>query len=97
MISIHAPREGCDVRVLCHVSASDIFQSTHPVRGATVTVTHKVTQRLISIHAPREGCDLFSEEFDNAVSISIHAPREGCDEHRSTRIPPHRYFNPRTP
>ena len=36
---------------------TSIFQSTHPVRGATSV--HVITQvfLVISIHAPREGCD----------------------------------------
>ena len=34
-ISIHAPREGCDVIVHKFSPASLAFQSTHPVRGAT--------------------------------------------------------------
>ncbi|OQM67390.1 hypothetical protein B5784_0503 [Bifidobacterium bifidum] len=37
-ISIHAPREGCDdesVYVICE----SVFQSTHPVRGASLTAT----------------------------------------------------------
>ena len=34
-ISIHAPREGCDVSPMAYSTASERFQSTHPVRGAT--------------------------------------------------------------
>ena len=33
------------------------FQSTHPVRGATVLSTDAPRARAISIHAPRAGCD----------------------------------------
>ena len=33
------------------------FQSTHPVRGATLLVKIDVARSGISIHAPREGCD----------------------------------------
>ena len=35
-ISIHAPREGCDPRLEVASSNEFLFQSTHPVRGATV-------------------------------------------------------------
>ena len=45
------------------------FQSTHPVRGATVGVTSSPVNRVISIHAPREGCDLASRD---AVISGIH-------------------------
>ena len=34
-ISIHAPREGCDLGYLGIQSSGTEFQSTHPVRGAT--------------------------------------------------------------
>ena len=37
-ISIHAPREGCDRRLADIDKAYDVFQSTHPVRGATCGV-----------------------------------------------------------
>ena len=41
-ISIHAPREGCDGRVSGWIRCGR-FQSTHPVRGATVILTgHKL-------------------------------------------------------
>ena len=39
-------------------SESSIFQSTHPVRGATEIVSDQTADIPISIHAPREGCDL---------------------------------------
>ena len=34
-----------------------IFQSTHPVRGATTALNSAKQAIAISIHAPREGCD----------------------------------------
>ena len=39
LISIHAPREGCDLPSLLWVPYSNIFQSTHPARGATANFT----------------------------------------------------------
>ena len=38
----------------------DIFQSTHPVRGATTAFDQGTALVHISIHAPREGCDRFA-------------------------------------
>ena len=35
-VSIHAPREGCDLEELTDQRSSAWFQFTHPVRGATV-------------------------------------------------------------
>ena len=55
------------------------FQSTHPVRGATLSRYAAATGDLISIHAPREGCDRDNHRHDRSRVISIHAPREGCD------------------
>ena len=34
-----------------------MFQSTHPVRGATCVPVGGTVLALVSIHAPREGCD----------------------------------------
>ena len=39
LISIHAPREGCDTTVEV-AELLNVFQSTHPVRGATYD--HKI-------------------------------------------------------
>ena len=40
------------------LAASKVFQSTHPVRGATAQEGESAaTATGISIHAPREGCD----------------------------------------
>ena len=57
MISIHAPREGCDGRQIDFKIPSSI--SIHAPREGCdcewVTRNGKIYQ--ISIHAPREGCD----------------------------------------
>ena len=41
MISIHAPREGCDYTYGMRIVAGSRFQSTHPVRGATLGESDK--------------------------------------------------------
>ena len=78
-ISIHAPREGCDLSQAAEMAEPEDFnprtprgvrldmynfntifhgfQSTHPARGATVSIGFKFPMFRISIHAPREGCD----------------------------------------
>ena len=56
-----------------------LFQSTHPVRGATKVNYLHVDHLCISIHAPRAGCDSKSPSNRRNVLISIHAPRAGCD------------------
>ena len=57
-VSIHAPREGCDITPTASIFASKEFQFTHPGRGATKErILHSYVPR-VSIHAPREGCDM---------------------------------------
>ena len=56
-VSIHAPREGCDMRHYLDVVLRAMFQFTHPVRGATIIRIFVVQKDKVSIHAPREGCD----------------------------------------
>ena len=56
-VSIHAPREGCDVQSSPRFFGLFEFQFTHPGRGATKSVCIILKGRVVSIHAPREGCD----------------------------------------
>ena len=80
------PRTPCGVRRLPSSDANDRgeFQSTHPVRGATIVAIDKVAEMTISIHAPRAGCDdLGCVVKIFVVGISIHAPRAGCDDRRT--------------
>ena len=55
----------------------DIFQSTHPVRGATWHLKNEWRFLVISIHAPREGCDR-----GNGLRI----PRYGHSDHSLASI-----------
>ena len=57
-ISIHAPLAGCDCYSCSHNLVNVIFQSTHPLRGATLSYGVTATTALISIHAPLAGCDV---------------------------------------
>ena len=56
-ISIHAPLAGCDNNMRLQVVAPTIFQSTHPLRGATRLFLFHRFDDSISIHAPLAGCD----------------------------------------
>ena len=56
-VSIHAPREGCDPMMSCMVNSAQVFQFTHPGRGATFKTSLSLPRCRVSIHAPREGCD----------------------------------------
>ena len=80
IVSIHAPREGCDSKTLAYICVVERFQFTHPGRGATSLEDSLARHRVVSIHAPREGCDLFLLGHQCRYAVSIHAPREGCDQ-----------------
>ena len=56
-VSIHAPREGCDIYQRGQSSHYRQFQFTHPGRGATPSGGRPWLFWSVSIHAPREGCD----------------------------------------
>ena len=56
-----------------------LFQSTPPVKAATVDGLYTGEYTIISIHAAREGGDRMPENGLAAMQISIHAAREGGD------------------
>ena len=55
--SIHAPLAGCDAAIGKRHSITPLFQSTHPLRGATPHLLVDKIIKQISIHAPLAGCD----------------------------------------
>ena len=59
-----------------------LFQSTHPLRGATLIIKVRKYIPNISIHAPLAGCDVdkLAKEESLKAKISIHAPLAGCDK-----------------
>ena len=74
-----------------------VFQSTLPLRGATLSLDSDACGVMISIHAPLTGSDAWYIKHASHVLISIHAPLTGSDRRlRPTgcRIP---NFNPRSP
>ena len=56
-ISIHAPRAGGDSNRPRLILPLKTFQSTPPVRGATIYPYTRIFKQVISIHAPRAGGD----------------------------------------
>ena len=79
-ISIHAPREGGDIRYPCLITAPQIFQSTPPARGATwITSALSVGNYQFQSTPPARGATLQQGIKNVLDSISIHAPREGGD------------------
>ena len=73
------------------------FQSTRPMRGATVTREQLVRALYISIHAPHAGRDEGFRPRRNLTDISIHAPHAGRDRFDAASVLYSRYFNPRAP
>ena len=96
-ISIHAPREGCDMVPPCLLCLRVYFNPRTPRGVRLLFATLLEGHNAISIHAPREGCDEPQEDDYCSHGISIHAPREGCDEGQAGPVHHDLYFNPRTP
>ena len=57
LISIHAARMGCDVKVCVSLDTRIQFQSTQPEWAATTNYERVRDGDIISIHAARMGCD----------------------------------------
>ena len=62
-------------------TSNRIFQSTLPMRGATIRTILDNADGIISIHAPHAGSDTILAELDAEIDISIHAPHAGSDRH----------------
>ena len=73
------------------------FQSTPPVKAATIDINYEHTLYFISIHAAREGGDISDKIHVTFTVISIHAAREGGDAVSSAPINTVPHFNPRRP
>ena len=79
VVSIHAPREGCDFAV-CFVCSASAFQFTHPGRGATsVGRIYRLTSERFQFTHPGRGATYVYNKVYSECAVSIHAPREGCD------------------
>ena len=81
------------------MSSPNLFQSTLPLRGATLVGVHTTLTPSISIHTPLAGSDQ-RDLFGTAVTIpiSIHTPLAGSD--RTARRPANAAsndFNPHSP
>ncbi len=76
-ISIHAPRAGSDHDQTTPAHRR-VFQSTLPVRGATIYKRNIWTHKTISIHAPRAGSDTTTR--GEVYQIWHFNPRSPCGE-----------------
>ena len=78
-ISIHAPRAGCDHMAAAFSSVCAAFQSTHPVRGATLFAPSLTAFSGFQSTHPVRGATYKPCSCPIWIEISIHAPRAGCD------------------
>ena len=98
IISIHAPRKGCDNTPGHLRAAAPGFQSTHPARGATDAL--RVEEDKEGYFNPRtpQGVRLGNPRsaFHFYHNFNPRTP-QGVRPRPDTFAPPHRDFNPRTP
>ena len=79
-ISIHAAREGGDVNVFHSFPLVTVFQSTPPVKAATMqSADSRFPQPLFQSTPPVKAATLCSKPSFTVRYISIHAAREGGD------------------
>ena len=97
-ISIHAPHAGCDFEDAHTAELFTLFQSTHPMRGATPIIQRLRKRRTISIHAPHAGCDNSAcwRHATQSIFQSTH-PMRGATSGATPRSSSCPHFNPRTP
>ena len=79
------------------LSRETLFQSTLPLRGATLGRSISLTRFLISIHAPLTGSDPQGDSPARIDEISIHAPLTGSDGCQWRGADQSHDFNPRSP
>ena len=97
LVSIHAPREGRDVYFQSRTWGAPVFQSTRPVKGATLYEVAVEAAYWFQSTRPVKGATAAAARRRAAAMVSIHAPREGRD--LTARSPRRRMlcFNPRAP
>ena len=79
IISIHAPLAGCDPSTKAITYNLMQFQSTHPLRGATLPRLDFLSQAEFQSTHPLRGATAYERAVDRRIPISIHAPLAGCD------------------
>ena len=98
IISIHAPHAGCDQTAIEAGLSDLVFQSTHPMRGATST---NDIEGVHSTHFnPRTPCGVRLAAYSGnplfPLFQSTH-PMRGATPARKELAPQNTHFNPRTP
>ena len=98
VISIHAPRAGCDVGVAFAPGENKYFNPRTPCGVRLFWTRTPQAMRLISIHAPRAGCDR-TEHGETVLREKFQSthPVRGATKARVCHPCQRAYFNPRTP
>ena len=93
------PRAPCGARQtpLTDMKSSGRFQSTRPMRGATIRKAYNLPIIDVSIHAPHAGRDVVLLKYDCIRQVSIHAPHAGRDLISTCPAASPASFNPRAP
>ena len=74
-----------------------VFQSTRPMRGATVSLQQKQKAPPFQSTRPMRGATVHPQLACPRMGISIHAPHAGRDGHQGSDIGNDSDFNPRAP
>ena len=98
IVSIHAPRVGCDSATKDSANPPLTFQFTHPVWGATWHIALLSVDSEVSIHAPRVGCDkLFHAQHFPEHRFQFTHPVWGATHSTHPSDTRTERFNSRTP
>ena len=91
------PLAGRDVISSQRTSLQTLFQSTRPLRGATLSLSHFSVAFVISIHAPLAGRDRAVKAYRR--NKRHFNPRAPCGARRAGAFTPanRKNFNPRAP
>ena len=79
MVSIHAPREGCDVAQSALACFPPRFNSRTPGGVRLVIVLSDLLYPSFQFTHPGRGATKKDPQKVKDKDVSIHAPREGCD------------------
>ena len=96
-ISIHAPLAGSDLMKTAGKHIKRIFQSTLPLRGATLSCSRFHSPFLFQSTLPLRGATLLHNDCRHPRYISIHAPLAGSDWFEFPQPESLANFNPRSP
>ena len=93
------PRSPCGERPPGATLLSDAngFQSTLPMRGATIVICFPIGITQFQSTLPMRGATKAVQLIDQDDIISIHAPHAGSDKDRDSRGSSRKNFNPRSP